>query len=345
MANTVKITFEVESKDLQASLEKIKTGLNSADSSVQKMSSSLRLIKWDAIVNLGERALGAARQLYDFSKSVATTASEIQRQAEIVGTNVENFQKLQYAAKMCNVTNEELIRSLVTLAHNMGEARKESGDARYYFEALGITMKDLKTKSPVDLLMKIADGFSAAADGSRKNEYAANLLASRFGDNLIPMLNKGSAGIKAYGDEAVKMGTILGDVVIKKGDEAEQTFVRLEARVNSLKVNLGPLILKFAELTEKIVDFINKSSIFSKEGKEKELKNLQDWLDYGLKQGTSKEFIEDYRRRIADLQKELGITPTSGKSAEQILGEAMKPGAWTPAPAPSAQKNQSCVRS
>ena len=101
--------------------------------------------------------------------------------------------------------------------------------------------------------MLLADRFKNTEDGARKMEYASNLLATRYGDNVIPMLNKGSAGLKALGDEAVRMGTVLGDVVVQKGSEAHDTFVRLDARMNALKLSFSPFVLSIVGFFEKIV--------------------------------------------------------------------------------------------
>lgn len=260
MANTVKITLEAEDKASPA-LEKMKSTMKGADESVQKMAGSLRLIKWDAIVNLSRQAIQTATAIYNMARSTASAANEIARAAEITGITTEEIQKLQYAAKMCDVSNQELAMGLKFLARNMGDATKATGEARYYFEALGITMEDLQSKSPLPVLLKIADAFAKTEDPAKKVEYAMALLG-RTGEGLVPMLNKGSAGIKGFGDEAVRMGTILGDVVVKKGSEAEDQFKRLETRMNALKISAAPVAVAVAEaammLFETIASVIKK---------------------------------------------------------------------------------------
>ena len=70
------------------------------------------------------------------------------------------------------------------------------------------------------------------------------------------MLNKGSAGTKGLGEEAVKMGTILGDVVVKKGSEAEEIFMNLAAQSNAFKLSLAPMVLEFAKSMNDIIGII-----------------------------------------------------------------------------------------
>ena len=238
------------------STESIKTGFGGIESGAKGIVGALSAIKASAIVYLGEQAIQAGQRVLSFAKSIAESAYQIERQSEILGISVTDYQKLNYAAKISGVSSDSLSLALRTLARNMGEAQQGVGRAKPYFEALGISMADLKSKSPVDVLMMIAERFKDTEDGARKMEYASNLLATRYGDNVIPMLNKGASGIKALGDEAVRMGTILGDVVVKKGSEAHDTFERLEARTNALKLSFAPLVLSIVTLFEKIVSGI-----------------------------------------------------------------------------------------
>jgi hypothetical protein len=245
MANTVKITLEADDKTKQV-FDNLQSGAKKAGDSITGMAGSLRLIKWDALVNLGRQVIQTATSIYNMARSTASAAEQIARQAEITGVTTEEIQKLQYAAKMCNVSNEELAMGLKFLSRNMGDAIKGTGEARYYFEALGITMEDLQSKSPVPMLLKIADAFARTDDPAKKVEYTLAMFG-RTGDNLIQMLSKGGAGIRAYGDDLVRMGSILGDVVIKKGSEADDQFKRLEASMNALKISAGPTAVAVAE--------------------------------------------------------------------------------------------------
>ena len=235
------------------STESIKTGLGGIKSGAKDIVGALSEIKASAIVYLGEQALHAGERVLSFAKSIAESAHQIEHQSEILGISMVDYQKLNYAAKMSGVSSDSLSLALRTLARNMGEAQQGVGRAKPYFEALGISMANLKSKSPVDVFLLLADRFKDTEDGARKMEYASNLLATRYGDNVIPMLNKGSVGLKALGDQFVRMGSLIGDVVVKRGSEAYDTFMNLEARTNALKLSFAPYVLSVVTLFEKIV--------------------------------------------------------------------------------------------
>ena len=134
---------------------------------------ALSAIKASAIVYLGEQAIHAGQRVLSFAKSIAESAYQIERQSEILGISVTDYQKLNYAAKISGVSSDSLSLALRTFARNMGEAQQGVGRAKPYFEALGISMQDLKSKSPVDVLLLLADRFKDTEDGARKMEYAS----------------------------------------------------------------------------------------------------------------------------------------------------------------------------
>jgi len=243
-------------------LDKISQKITGMDKSVKGVSSSLSLIKWDSIVNLGARAINAGEQVYDFARSIATSANEIKRQAEIMGLSTDAYQKLSYAAKMADVDNERFASGMKFLARSIEEAKAGTGDAGKYFKALGIDVdklsdEDLKLEN---MTYRLADAFQSVEQGTGKTAVAIGLMG-RSGQELVPYFNLGAKAIKDLGEEAVKLGTVLGDVIIGKGSEAEDTFKRLEATINALKISFAPaanvLANFFSEGLQAAKDFFN----------------------------------------------------------------------------------------
>jgi len=242
-------------------LDKISQKITSMDKSVKGVSSSLSLIKWDSIVNLGARAIHAGEQVYDFARSIATSANEIQRQAEIMGLSTDAYQKLAYAAKMADVDNERFASGMKFLARSIEEVKAGTGDAEKYFKALGINidaLSDAELKLE-PMTYRLADAFKSVEQGTGKTAIAIGLMG-RSGQELVPYFNQGAEAIKDLGEEAVRLGTVLGDVVIKKGSEAEQMFKQLEARINSLKISLAPGAKGLAEMLTSVLDVDIKKS-------------------------------------------------------------------------------------
>ena len=238
MAGERKLTLELAVDD-QGSIkiahfnEQIKRTSGSVDS----MSRSLTLIKWDSIMNLGQRALNAARQMDQLATSVASGLNEIKRMAEISGMSTDEFQAWKYAAKMADVEAETLAVGIKLLSRNMAEGDKA-------FAAMGVNIKEMSTGAlrPLsDVIKDVMDKFKGYEDGAGKVALATQLFG-RSGEQLIPFLNRGSRGFQELADEAQRLGIILDPKLIAAGSAAEDSLKKMNAQIDAQKLKLEPLV-------------------------------------------------------------------------------------------------------
>lgn len=224
------------------------------EESLGKITSSLSIIKLDSLINLGERAFHAGEQLYNMGRNIASSTMEIERNAKIAGLSTDIYQKMAYAAKMTDVDIESLGKGMKILAGHMDDVAKGKGEAISLFQSIGVSTTDAsgKMKSFDEMLGDLADRFKSMPDGVQKVALAVDLFG-KSGQNLIPYLNQGKSGIEAFYREAEKMGIVLDESVIRKGAEAEDTFKKLEAQVNAMKLSLAPLALEAANFFASLV--------------------------------------------------------------------------------------------
>lgn len=258
MAKDLTLKFKVTDEGTIV-LDRISQKISNIGKSTQQMSGALSLIKWDAIVNLGTRAIQAGEQVYDFAKKIAESAMQIQRQAEIAGMSTEQMQLWSFAAKMADVDGETLAKGFKLLSRNMMEASQGTGNAAEAFEAMGIQVKDeVGGLKSFDVIMKeLMDKFAGWADGPEKIALALRIFG-RSGEALIPLLNKGSAGFDEFAAAAKKMGIILGMDVIEAGTRAEDTFKRIGAQIEAGKLRLAPFTEGFAGMIESMLEKMNE---------------------------------------------------------------------------------------
>ena len=293
---------------LEANIANFSSNMAKAAGEIKKISSAISTIKVAALVNLGQQVYQATMRVYNFARATADAANEIQKNAEIMGVSVETYQKLAYAARMADVDTASFGIGMKFLSRSIEEAARETGDAGKYFSALGISVKDAagNTKSLETVIYEIADAFKGAEDGSGKLDTAMALLG-RSGQQLIPLFNKGGDAIKELGNEAVKLGTILGDVVVKQGSEAEDTFKRLEAQINALKISMAPVAKGFAEMLQSILE-IDISKSFGK--MKKDFQDMfKDWGEghfFPIKEILAKA-VFDAEEGMAEIKKKIEI--------------------------------------
>jgi hypothetical protein len=229
------------------------------------MNTSLGLIKWDSIVNLGMRIYDASQKMYEFSRSIAESLNNIERQAKIIGISTTAIQQWQYTAKMSDVSNEDLSIGFKRLTMSMSEAAQKSGDGYKAFEAMKIKVTDTSgALKPLDvIMMEIASKFSQWQDGPEKIALALTLFG-KSGETLIPLLNQGADGIKKYFGELEKLKGLIDPKLIEAGSKAEDAFKRISTQMEAGKLRMAPFVLGFSTLIEGIL---------------KKLDDLKSWVE------------------------------------------------------------------
>lgn len=282
--NSVKIILEAA--------DKTKEAFESIKSSSEGLVSTLKE-HWVAFSAAAIGSIYAVKKVFDFGKEIGSNLNDIQKQAEMIGLTTTEYQKLSYAAKMNDVSNESLRMGMKGLSLSMGQFVDETGDGYEVLKALGLSAVDAtgKQKPLNQMLMEIADKFSSYADGAAKVDYA-NRLMGRSGMDLIMMLNKGREGIAGYGEELVKMGGLIDENIVRKGSAAEDAFKNIDVQIKSMKSNLAPAAAAMADLGESITRYLTPgfeklgermSSIFGEKGKGMFFKSVDELLDYSKK--------------------------------------------------------------
>lgn len=193
----------------------------------------------------------AIKSIGELVKSTAEGAIGAERMAQKVGVTTEAVQELGYAAGVSGASNEELQVSLQHLARGMEELRtKGTGPAKDGFQALGVSMEEVRGKTPDEVLEVLADHFAKLPDGAKKTAAAMDLFG-RSGTSLIPLLNKGGDGIADLRKEAEELGVVIDDKTAKSFEGLEESTLKVKGTLTGLKnsvvVALLPTIQEMAE--------------------------------------------------------------------------------------------------
>lgn len=179
---------------------------------------------------------------------------QLNREAQRLGVSIEEMSRLEFAARSTGVSIETLSQSF----DKLGQAGRKVTDTTIALKNMGIALKDASTGKLTEipeLLEKISARFASMPSGIEKTALATQLFGKE-GDKLIPFLNLGPAGIKKLGDEAERLGIVLGTDTAKKVDDAQQTFNRLgaawDALARSAVLNILPTLERVAALIEKM---------------------------------------------------------------------------------------------
>jgi hypothetical protein len=241
------VKIGADTKDLTKGLSSAKGEIGGLDKSIKDMLPSIKQI---AIV-----ATAAAAALGVMVKRAIDTADNMGKAAQKVGVTTEELSKLEYAAKLANVSSGELQSSLMRLTKGMSDAAQGTGEAQKGFSALGIQVKasDGSLKSSTQIMGEVADQFAGMRDGAEKTALAISIFG-RAGANMIPLLNGGSKAIREAGDELERMGGVVTADAARQAEQFNDNITRLKETFSGLVMQLANRVLpSLTAFTEKIL--------------------------------------------------------------------------------------------
>lgn len=187
-------------------------------------------------------AIGSA--LFAIAKSTANYGEELLKSSQQVGVSVEALAALRHAATLSEVSNEELGIGLRRLSTNAFDMARGVDQAEQAFDLLHVTVKTAEgTLRPTEeLLLELADRFRAMEDGTAKTALAMQIFG-RSGNELIPFLNQGKAGIQALMQEAKALGLVMSEQDARAADAFNDELTRLQGVARGLTNELGNMLI------------------------------------------------------------------------------------------------------
>ncbi len=221
-----------------AQIAGVVAGVNQVKEQIETLNGSVSGIT-DAFKGVGEALAGlfAVEKIEQFTEHMSEMGEQAIRTSEMLGMSVEKVQELSFASQMVGGGADGAAASLTRLERNMAEAQSGTGKAYEAFQNLGISLDDLKTKSPDQILGMIADAFAGAEDGATKTAYAMDLMG-RAGAQLIPLLDQGSEGLERMGMIGRETGSILSGEQAEAFEKTHQSLSTMNASFTGVAVTL-----------------------------------------------------------------------------------------------------------
>lgn len=269
--NTLKLAFILSATDkmsriVDEAVKKSTDKLSAFERTTGKIGRSM--MKAGGVMVGASAAVGAS--ILSVGKATADYAGDMFDMARGSGMGVEAFQKLAYAAKMSGIEAEKVSTSFVKFDRMIAEAAGGNKTYMQTFKDLGIQIKDSagNLRQPNEIFEDVADIFHNTEDGIGKTALAVELFG-KSGADLIPMLNDGKAGLKAFYAEAERMGLVLSDEAIAKGDAFSDQLENIGQQVKGAKLQIGnALVPALSAAAEKIAEVIDKVTRWIQENPE-----------------------------------------------------------------------------
>ena len=202
----------------------------------------------------------AEKKLMSITKESAAYAKEIKTLASVTGQSTEQIQEFQYASDMIGVSYDRVKDSLKEITNKMQEAQNGSEDTAGAFKTLGVEIEntDGSLRSADSVFYDVIDSLGNMHNQAQRDALAMDLM-SESAQELNPLIEVGSEGLKKYTDEAHEMGYVLDNEAIEAlaaTDTAQQKLLKTqEAVTKQISAEYAPYM---TEALTDTADFIKK---------------------------------------------------------------------------------------
>lgn len=200
------------------------------------------------------------KQLMSITNESAEYAKEVKTLASVTGQSTEQIQEFQYASDMIGVSYDRVKDSLKEITNKMQEAQNGSEDTAGAFKTLGVEIEntDGSLRSADSVFYDVIDSLGNMHNQAQRDALAMDLM-SESAQELNPLIEVGSEGLKKYTDEAHEMGYVLDNEAIEAlaaTDAAQQKLLKTqEAVTKQISAEYAPYM---TEALTDTADFIKK---------------------------------------------------------------------------------------
>jgi hypothetical protein len=219
-------------------------------------------IDTQTLVTIGTfAALAAAvaeveKKLVDLTLEQSKHATEVTNLSRTMGMTTEAYQEWDYVLKTVGSSAEAAQGDISKLAEKAQDAATGSGEAAELFAQLGIKVKDSHGvfKSQSELLDEVITKLSRMKDETERNAIASKLLGST-GEKIIPLLDKGAAGLEEAKKMAHEFGVVMDEEALAALNDVTLAINNFDAAGEGLKNTIAKGMAPSVEnLTQKGAD-------------------------------------------------------------------------------------------
>lgn len=263
------------------------------------------------VADLGSFVKGIPEQL----SAMAEKGEGLARTAKIIGVTTDELQKFNYAAKMSDVSTEGMQTAIQKMNNGLAQLKVHSGTIESGLKHINPQlMMQLRTaKDSQSAFMMVADAI-AKTESPQKRAAIAMAVFGKAGQDMIPMLLKGKAGISELMAETSKYSGIMSKEAIEASEKYADAMKHMTGTMQSLKSSaITPLLTAITPYLDELVEWVNTNRQLIKT----DIKNFVTGASQAIK------IIIPLARDVLWVAKNFGPPVLAGVAAFRLLKGAM----------------------
>ncbi len=240
----------VDSDQAQRANDKLAKGFQKVEKRGVKLGDGMKSLGRTVAV-AGAAIAAAATGVLAFVNSTSKAFDEVAKGADKTGLAVEEFQKFKFAADRSGVSMDVFARAVKNQSRFIDDAINSPTGVTAFTTALskvGLTLEDVQAEDGFgNRINLIADALKSVEDPAQRVALAMKLVGEEAGPQLLPLLKDGAEGIEALKDQAVDLGAVLSEDVIRSGEAFQDSLTNTKALIGGVANTIGADLIPVAE--------------------------------------------------------------------------------------------------
>jgi len=238
-------------------------GLRAAEISVKKWGQSVSA--------MGRQMMGVGTAiltpLIGAAKYFSAYGDNIAKMSKRTGVGVESLSALGFAAEQSGSNLETVEKAIRKMQQSILDANMGLKTTTDIFAMLGVSAATFSGLKPEEQFRLMADRISQIEDPSKRAAIAMKIFG-KSGTALLPMLEKGAAGLDELMNEAKKLGLVLSSEDAASAEELNDALNRMWRTIKMSFANIGAAVAPIiTDLSNKIAVIVGKISNWIKENR------------------------------------------------------------------------------
>lgn len=235
--------------------------LGKTDSKVKTMQDSLgKVVTGAAKFASGAAAamVAAGAAVFKFADDVAGVGDNIDKQSQKLGISAKAYQEWDAILGHCGASIDGLKGGMKTLTKAIADG---SDDQVAAFEAVGLSMDQVKSMSTEDVFSAVITGLQGMEAGAERTNIATTLLG-KSAQELGPLLNTSAEDTEAMRQAVNELGGVMSDDAVAASASFKDALQDLTTIGTGFKNSVGSMVLPYVtEAMTSITDGFRQDGI------------------------------------------------------------------------------------
>lgn len=234
--------------DLIAKVGGFTSGMDQAARTAQDRMRKISQVTARATAAIGLSLSGVGVAAVAMAKSFVDSATQIENLSKLAGSNTEVFQRWAAGASTVGISQEKLADILKDTQDKIGDFVQTGGGAMAdFFERVapkvGVTAEQFRKLSGPQALQLYVSSLEKANLSQSDFTFYMEAIASDS-TALLPLLRNNGEAMEEYGDQAARLGAIMGGEMLDAARKAREELAELDmvkrGLINRISAELLP---------------------------------------------------------------------------------------------------------